>query len=238
MNSTCLLITATISPNGPAVNQVDPVKRLAEYEQALAFYARLPYDIIFIENSGFDFSTSQVFEELRKTQRVHFHAVPGSSDPSKGKGFQEFEMLDWAVEHLCHRYHSFVKITGRYIVRNAESLIAEGVHDIRIDRHRRMKVAITGFFHCSVDFYNIYLRNLYLLVNDPSGLYIEHVLYRQLAALQSKKRIEMFRRNPDYRGVSGSHGNSMQRHPVKMSIRNVERRLLKLVGQQEFFVEY
>lgn len=238
MNATCLLITATIHPSGPVVTQTDPEKRLKEYEQAIAFYAKMPYDIFVVENSGFDFTQSPVFDELRRTRRLEFIAAPPSSQPDKGKGFQEFEMLDFAVNQLGNRYQSFAKITGRYIVRNAERLIAEGVRDIRIDRHRRNKVAITGFFHCTIDFYQIYLRNLYLLANDPQGLYIEHVVYRQLSALQHKKWVQLFRQTPEYEGVSGSHGNSMGRHPVKMKLRNVERKLLGLVGHQEFIVEY
>ncbi len=220
------------------VAQTDPQKRRAEYESALDFYAQLPYDIVFAENSGFDFSTSEVFESFRKSGRVKFCHVSPSSDPAKGKGYQEFEMIDQMVEQELNAYQSFVKITGRYIVRNIQNLISEGVRDIRIDRHRKMKVAITGFFHCAVEFYNIYLRNLYLLANDSEGVFIEHIIYRQLSALKGKRQIEMFSRNPSYQGISGSHGNSMHRHPVKMGIRRVERRLMKMVGQQEFFVEY
>lgn len=238
MNQTCIIITATINPSGPFVAQTDPKTRLAEYEEALAFYTELPYDIYFVENSGFDFEQSPYFAELQKSDRVTFWSIGASGHSGRGKGYQEFEMLDQAVDKLNAAYRSFVKISGRYVVRNAKQLIAEGVRGIRIDRHRKNKVAITGFFHSTLDFYKIYLRNLYLLVDDPNGLYIEHVLYRQLAALQHRKWVELFRQNPDYHGVSGSHGNTMRRNPLKMRLRNVERRLLLLTGHQEFFVEY
>ena len=234
----CLILTATIQPSGPHIAESDPGNRLAQYEEALRFYTQLPHDILFVENSGFDFAQSEYLQELRNTGRVRFITVPRSSQPEKGKGFQEFEMLDGVIDRVGRDYEAFVKVTGRYIVKNAGALVATRLGDIRIDRHRKMKVAITGFFQCRVDFYQQHLRGIFQKADDAAGVFIEHVLYRRLAELEMNNAVELFPQNPDYHGVSGSHGNSMHRHPLKMKLRNVERRLLALTGNQEFLIEY
>ncbi len=236
--NTCILLTATVNPAGPIVAQSNPQQRLSEYEQVLNFYAEtLPHDIVLAENSGFDPVQSVVIEQHIQSGRVKFIAVPPSENPEKGKGFQEFEMLDNVVEQFGDQYQSFVKITGRYRVLNAAQLLVTPPKGIRIDRHRKMKVAITGFFHCRADLYRKHLCGIFREADDDRGVFIEHVLYRKLAQLPGDE-VQLFHRNPDYRGVSGSHGNSMQRHPLKMKVRNAERWLLQLLGQQEFLIEY
>jgi len=237
-HNTCILLTATVNPAGPMVAQSNPQHRLAEYEQVLNFYAEsLPHDIVFAENSGFDPAQSPVIQQYIQSGRVRFVATPPSEHPEKGKGYQEFEMLDAVVNQLDAQYQSFVKITGRYRVPNAAELIATTPAGIRIDRHRKMKVAITGFFHSRVDFYRKHIYGIFRDADDEKGVFIEHVLYRKLAQLPGDQ-VQLFQQNPDYHGVSGSHGNSMQRHPLKMKVRNAERRLLQLLGQQEFLIEY
>lgn len=220
------------------VAQSNPQHRLAEYEQVLNFYVEtLPHDIVFAENSGFGPAQSEVIQQHIQSGRVRFVAAPPSTHPEKGKGYQEFEMLDYVVQQLSPECKDFVKITGRYKVLNAAGLIANNPTGIRIDRHRKMKVAITGFFHCSTDFYRKQITGIFREADDEQGVFIEHVLYQKLAALPPNQ-VHLFPQNPDYRGVSGSHGNSMQRHPLKMKVRNAERQLLRLMGQREFLIEY
>ncbi|TVR40827.1 MAG: hypothetical protein EA392_03035 [Cryomorphaceae bacterium] len=237
MKSTCLIITATVNPRGPHVAEQDARVRLAAYEKALFHYVSLPVDIIFAENSGFEPADSEMMHAWQKTGRVRFLSVEPSLHPERGKGYQEFEMLDEVVESISGNYESFAKVTGRYVVRNAEVLMQSVPAGIRVDRHRKMKVAITGFFHCRTDFYRQHLLGCYREAHDDEGVFIEHVLYHKLAGLPDFQ-VELFGQNPDYRGVSGSHGNSMQRHPLKMVLRNAERKLLKWTGKQEFMVEY
>lgn len=239
MNSaTCIVLTATVNPAGPLIAQSDPARRLAEYEQVLEMYANeLPYPIFFAENSGFDPSDSDIIRKLVQSGRVKHIAAPQSTRPEKGKGYQEFEMLDNVIAQLADEYDSFVKITGRYYLPNAAQLIAETPAGIRIDRHRKMKVAITGFFHCRTAFYRQHISGIFREADDEKGVFIEHVLYSKLATV-SPDLVALFAENPAYRGVSGSHGNSMQRHPLKMKLRNAERKLLKMAGKQEFLIEY
>ncbi len=237
MKATCLIITATVNPRGPHVAEHDADVRLTAYEKALFHYVSLPVDIIFAENSGFHPADSEMMHTWEKSGRVKFLSMKPSAQPERGKGYQEFEMLDEVVDSISGSYESFVKVTGRYVVSNAEALMKNVPAGIRIDRHRKMKVAITGFFHCRTDFYLQHLRGAYREAHDDEGVFIEHVLYNILATMPDHQ-IELFNRNPDYRGVSGSHGNSMQRHPFKMVLRNAERKLLKWSGKQEFLVEY
>ena len=74
--------------------------------------------IVFIENSEFGLSEAPGLETIVNHDRIEFLRFPKSDKVSEGKGYQEFQMLDQAIEQLAEEYHDFVKITGRYQVRN------------------------------------------------------------------------------------------------------------------------
>lgn len=131
-----------------------------------------------------------------------------------------------------------IKVTGRYIVRNFPSLIAGLKADVNIDLHRKMKVAITGFFGVSKTVYQEHFKGLYSQANDGEGRFIEHVLYDCITGGELINRTALLPENPDYRGVSGSYGQSLHRNKYKMMVRGVERKLIRSVGIKEFLIEY
>ncbi len=159
------------------------------------------------------------------------------SDTDKGKGFQEFYTLDRFVkDHLTAKL--LIKVTGRYIVKNAGELIAQINAPLTIDLHRKMKVAITGFFAVEKAIYLKHFYEKYKLSNDPEGVFIEHVLYSEIVNTDLKNSTALLPQNPKFRGVSGSYGGSLERNKYKMMVRGVERSLSRKLGIKQFLIEY
>lgn len=116
--------------------------------------------------------------------------IPVSDCPGKGKGYQEFQMLDVFVKSMLTE-DCFVKITGRYIYSNFQqlysSILAERAqHDILIDSFMVQKTAITSLFYIAREAYCRCLANSYLQMNDPAGVWAEHVVYRILKGEERK----------------------------------------------------
>src|SRR6056297_3586275 len=124
MRNATIVLTATIRPNVDFVTRADVDQRIQDYANCISFYLdNTSQPIVFAENSGFDPDESALLKPLLDHERFHWQSIQPHSDFSKGKGFQEFYTLDQLVESgLCGDY--FVKVTGRYLVRNAPSLIA------------------------------------------------------------------------------------------------------------------
>ncbi len=234
----CLIITATIQPNSVMVAQNDVQVRKEEYLKALQFYIQhYQSPIYFIENSNFNFKEDADFQAIFGTRKVNLIQYPSSTEFEKGKGYQEFEILDQTIQKLTNEFDEFIKVSGRYIVTNFDEFKAQKNNGIVMDRHKKRKVAITSFFSCRFKEYHDYIAGSYKDVNDAAGIFIEHVVYQRLKNINPTK-IDLLVKNPVYEGVSGSYGGSLNRHPLKMKMTNVERKFLKLIGKKEFELHY
>ena len=200
--SECLIITATLEPNSVFVSQQDSTARKKEYLKGLNYYlSNFGGEIYFIENSSYDFEKDHDFQQLFINERVTLMQFPESTAFEKGKGFQEFEMLDSAVEQLASKHNSFIKVTGRYVVTNFNQLKNQPCNDMVIDRHKKKGVAITSFFKCNTQFYLTHLKGEYKNANDSGGVFIEHVVYSRLLNLK-KSHLNLFKSTPLYQGLS------------------------------------
>src|SRR4030067_2643455 len=111
----CLLITGTINQNVDLSTPEDPAFRRQRYLDSLMFYSEMFEEkIFFLENSGYDFSGDDQFGKLFRSRSIELLAFPRSGETKRGKGYQEFEMLDSAVKKISGKHESFIKITGRY----------------------------------------------------------------------------------------------------------------------------
>jgi len=113
-----VLLTGTIVPNSVYTHHTDPSTRLKEYLFAIDYYCNLfkNDDVYFLENSDFDLEKNSDYLKLSRSCRFTLLKFPQSQKFYEGKGYQEFEMLDNAVEQLKDKYTSFIKLTGRYII--------------------------------------------------------------------------------------------------------------------------
>ena len=236
----CLLITGTVIPNSNYVSHKNVEERLKEYHNALVYYSThfSGESIYFLENSAYDFSSNPDFNKLFSEKVITLMKFPVSDKYEQGKGFQEFEMLDKAVDKLNGNYHSFIKITGRYIVRNLKQILGSERNGIMIDRHKKTRVAHTNVFSSTFDFYNNYLKGLYKSVNDGKGIIIERLVYDKIKSSGVDSQVKLFPKNLQIEGISGSYGLPLKRNNLKMRIRNIERKLLRLAGINEFLMEY
>lgn len=235
-----LLITGTVVPNSNFVTHVNTEQRLKEYMDSLLFYSNeFPNDTIyFLENSEYDFNLNHSFQKVLTDNKITLIKFPVSSKYLEGKGYQEFEMLDKAIEKLGDKYNSFIKITGRYKVQNAFALTNVVCDELIIDCHKKTKVAITNFFYVNTIFYRKNLKNLYHLANDSKSIFIEHVIYNCILKNGLLNQITMFIKNPIIIGTSGSYGGTLNRNKIKMKLRNIERKLYSFIGIKQFLFEY
>lgn len=238
MNDAAICMTATIKPNTVMVTATDVSERLADYKKCIRFYldqTNLP--IYFLENSDYDLANDPDFKSFQELDRFHLLRFEPHPDTERGKGFQEFYTLDRFVEnHL--KESVLIKVTGRYIVRNIAELIAHKNSQLTIDLHRKMKVAITGFFVVDKAIYMAHFYGKYQFANDPNGTFIEHVLYDEIVNSSLKSITTLLRKNPEYRGISGSYGGSLERNKYKMMVRQVERKINRSLGIPQFLMEY
>lgn len=236
----CLLVTGTVVPNSNFVVHTDPQARLKEYYEGLLFYASLMpgVPIFFLENSRYDFSTDQKFADLFNKKSVTLMKFPVSDKFSQGKGYQEFEMLDHAVDQLGAQFEGFIKVTGRYKVHNLPALLKAPGSGLIADSHRKPQVVQTNVLYASSRFYNTHLRGLYKEVDDSKGIYIEKLVYKKLQEQDLFAQVSLFPVNPVITGISGSYGGTLNRNKIKMQVRNAERALLRLFGLNQFIVEY
>jgi hypothetical protein len=131
-----LLMTATITPppGARALARTDPVARLRDYISALRFYLSLgaPLErIVFCENSGSDIEPLRsLARQLGADDRVEFLVFNGLDFPPEyGRAYGELRLVRHAMGHsrLIREAGEMAviwKVTGRYIVRNLQRIVA------------------------------------------------------------------------------------------------------------------
>jgi hypothetical protein len=235
-----LLITGTIVPNSNFVIHTNPLQRRDEYYNSLLFYAENFKDdaLFFLENSSYDFLQDVEFQGMLSINNITLLKFPASDKFNQGKGYQEFEMLDSAIDKLSEIYQSFIKITGRYKVLNLKQITNFSCDGLLADCHKKYKVTQTNVFYVNSSFYKKYLKDLYKQVDDSTGEYIEKIVYQKIISNKLEKQVQLFPLDPIITGISGSYGGTLNRNKIKMRLRNIERKLLRVFGINQFLIEY
>ena len=129
---TILILTATIRvpPSAPGIVRADPLVRLRDYQNTLAFYISFLGKgldrIIFAENSGSDLSELQEIA-MPVTGYVDFLSFQGNDfPPAYGRCFGEATIIDEVMQsqHVSNRPEATIywKSTGRYQVKNFDRM--------------------------------------------------------------------------------------------------------------------
>lgn len=236
MNSIPIVLTATIRPTVDAFcTHSDPVLRKNEYLEAIAYYRRYA-KVYFLENSGYPLLQDPDFPVEDETFRyVTFDRSP---ECSRGKGYQEFSMLDRFVSsHLPEK--GFIKVTGRYIYTNFDAVYGyarerSAAWDVIVDAYRTKSKAFSSLFYVSRESYARSFMGMFKEMNDGEGCWAEHVMYRRLAR---SGRYGFFRPLPLLKMISGADGVVVDysRRPAVVLVKNIERRLLSLGGARRLF---
>jgi len=239
MRDRCLIITGTVVPNVALAGHDDLAIRRQQYMRVLSFYSEVLDDAIyFLENSIYDIEGDDEFGRLLHDKRITLVKFPVSHEIERGKGFQEFQMIDEIVESLSCQYHSFIKVSGRYQYLNIKKLTDSGCAGLMIDMLRRQRVAITSMFYSTMAFYREYLAGLYLEVDDSQGQWIERRLYKRLKSRSCRQYAELFPVSPVLQIPGSSRGSDRNtaRGRVKCSIRCMERRILRACAIKELYI--
>lgn len=236
MSSVCVLLTATIDVEKgmPFVERSDPQLRLDDYKRALRLWLADPSvsRLVVCENSGVDLKELRsVVENSRESDKVvEILSFDGrASFPSYlGKGYGEALILSHILDNSAVLADSarFIKVSGRYYVRNIKPLVDHldsyrGI-DIVCDLSENLSFADSRCFGGSVSFMRQYLCPMQEYINDTNGVYFEHILARAThRAISDGRRWSLLPCAPDIVGVSGTSNV-----PYKTS---VVRRILKKV---------
>lgn len=228
-----ILLTGTIKINTNFVKVVNWKDRRKEYLKAIKYYTNFG-TVIFLENSTYDVEND---EEFKKIKNLIIYKIKPSKYVDKGKGYQEFEMIDTFIKDDRYKYNGFIKVTGRYIIEDFKKIMdeisKEKISDMIIDVSKRHKQAWTYLFFAKRNFYKSYLLNLYKNANDLKGKYIEHVIYDNIMENNHKYKFRMFFNEYNIIGKSGSTGMEYTKKSniklfLKSYIRKLSYNLLKI----------
>ena len=185
----CLIVTATIAVKDDMSHTVirDPRVRHEEYKGVLRKWMSTPGDfpIVFVENSGFDLSELRAIASESRQHPVEFlsfHCPP--FDGNLGKGYGEMFCLEHCLEHseTLRSATRFVKVTGRYYLKNARAFMAYVAMRVDADVVCNLLVNLTWgdsrAFGGKVSFLAEYLVPRKHLVDDSKQTAFEHVLAR------------------------------------------------------------
>jgi hypothetical protein len=222
-SETAIVLTGALIPSAPFTTHADPQTRRREYLEAIRFYRRFA-PVYFLENSAYRLGDDAEFAGQRG---LRLRQMPVSSAPERGKGYQEFEMIEaWlAREQPPPRW---IKITGRYLYRNFAALFDECRRERRarmiVDLCARSQFARSHLFWVETDFYRAHLVGVYRECDDEAGEWIEPVLYRRLIKLP-RDDVRVFSSEPRLTGISGSTGGSLETNPLKHAVKRVLRKI-------------
>lgn len=217
-----IVITGTIIPQSNFVHFTDWQVRKRQYLDSLRYFCD-DYKVIFLENSIYDFASDNSFDinnltviKLRDAEEASY---------ARGKGFQEFKMLD---KYLSDdgAPQRFIKLSGRRTLKQIayfQKKYAESSCQW-LDLWQNDRFADTSFFCCDREFYNKHIRGLYLHANDAQGAIIERIVYD---ALETVQNVKFHPTTPLYEGQHGTSGNALKgEHHIPTQARRLFRSLL------------
>jgi hypothetical protein len=227
-------LTATIVPNVAGSVSVNPEARLAEYRRVLQFCQQFA-PVIFLENSGYPLERHP---EFKNSSRLRVCRFPPSANPERGKGYQEFEMLDAWINSESQPTPRWLKITGRYQALNLETILAEcrreQQHVMLIDQLARLRLARTYLFYSTTAFYHERIHGLYRQCDDRNGDWIERVLFSELGKPPCPA-VRFFKTQPRLRALAGSTGNPFPTGKFQWLAKQSLRRINRLLDQRRLW---
>lgn len=210
-----ILLTACVNPGGMPFTVVsDATQRLNQYLLALQFYLQnTSCPIVFVDNSNMD-KTPFLEYESQYGSRLEILSFDGNKVKTQGKGLGEMEIIEYALIHskfnLLLDKHRIVKITGRLIVRNINSLLKcykwhlYPYKSIVCHVNSDLTFADSRIFISLGSFMNLLVKQKKYL-NDTKGIYFEHLLCQQIKQ-QKTFTFFPFITEPHFEGISGSTG--------------------------------
>lgn len=219
-------MTACINPQGMSQTQIQNAElRKQQYFKALNFYLEnTTYNIIFVENSGYDIST--YYHNPIEKGRLEVVTYNGNNfNKTLGKGYGEGLILKHAFEYgtFLKKDATIIKVSGRHIVKNIKkivklsSLLTTQKKFISCDINPKANSANSDLFIASKEFYaNYFIKNI-SNIDESKGVWFEHVLYQSIVEFVDGSNGDfVFLPLPlNQEGYSGSTGHKLPPPQVK-----------------------
>ena len=230
LNNIIILMIASVSTRGMKGALFLDKEREKMYLDSISYYCNLFNNykikpkIIFAENSDWDLT---FIKNNIKYNNIEYISLPASEfDISKGKGYNEFLLIDKTIEksNFLKNGNGFIKVTGRYPILNINTFIKNIKPNDLIycdlkDHKLYDNLGLNWCGHsCDTRIYYInksfYLNNLkgeYIKCDDYKVYVAERLMYDFVKTLDRKdKNIKLrFKREPIMGGVEGSIGTSI-----------------------------
>ena len=237
-NKRVIILTGTIDPGCFSINDkkmnvqlTNSEDRLNQYKKAIRYYIEESVfsDIIFIENSGYDFYTEELdraaiqFGKNFEFIRQNLTEKQKSSMLSRGKSYGESLLIDYAIRNskLACNCDEVWKATGRLYIKNINKIVKhsiKGTNEAICNNSRRFihykdnwpgKWIHTELFKINKDDYLKYFSNNWELCDDykdsvgwRSMHSIEQVWYQ--IAYDNHLCFKNFYEYPYIQGINGS----------------------------------
>jgi len=238
MTMNILILSATIQPPNNARNlkRLNVEDRKQDYLKAFRFYinalrSHIVDFIIFTDNSDYDlrFLEHAIDPDIQNyVELISYHGLDYS--PDKGRGFGEFKLLDYTMNHSriiqLHGNKSTIwKITGRYQLKNINKLIHSFPSDKLFLCHCRNHPIYwcdTYVLAWTMGFYRNHLAGVYHQLDESSGHASAESYFREhIDSLDSSGIQKRFSHLPQLIGVRGYDNRSYEQEYLKHMVRAV-----------------
>jgi hypothetical protein len=214
-----LLITSAARPEPDLVVLNDTNLRIGYTLESIKLWAKHhpTLEIVLCDGSGYDFS-KMISEDDHLVQaniEVLFFQNDSARVRDKGKGYGEAQIVQYALENskTLARHPFFSKCTAKLFLKNYSEITMRFSGSINIEKGY-LSIMSTNFNDCDTRFYitskEYYRRHLldsYHFVDDPKGIYLEHVFAQKIK--ESGVSNVDFRCKPLLQGYSGTSGKYM-----------------------------
>ena len=229
--SPCVLLTATIRVREDMCFTVraDATLRAEDYRRSFVKWLTVPgvERIVFVENSGCDLSEFVEIARRYSHKRVECLSFLCPPYPGhRGKGYGEAFIVDYALQNseLISESRHLIKASGRYYVRNIETLIAFVKANPELQAicnlQRHLTWADSRVFCGSRDFVAGYLLPFSEIIDDTQGVCFENALARAVHRLMSEGgRWSMLPRAPEIEGVHATNNRAYSVNPIRVALR-------------------
>jgi hypothetical protein len=225
-----LLLTGTITPNKNIIytKHINRRERLEEYTKSIEHWLKISdFDkIIFCENSAnseFKIQNSKIIYMTYKEDENLTNLY--------GKGFGEYNILNYIINNYDFNSNDVLhKVTGRYIVKNYVKNPRANVLYLRF--RKNLSYSDSRYFVASIDFFRNYLIGGGQYVDEPNGVYFEHLL-RDAGLkyiLDGKSYIPLF--TPVIDGVSGTSNTKYNSSLVRGLLSKIEANIGKIIYER------
>ena len=183
-----LLVTSAIKPSASHTALGEPKVRLEATLMALEQWIKMGLSNLVICD-GSDFDVEAAFRErFGSPDGLRAEFIRFSNDAvqvaKRGKGYGEGQVVAEALKRseLIREKGAFAKCTGKFWVKNAKEVIQHFDGPFKSDVFGVLSIRYvdTRFYLAELDFYNRWLKDCYLEVNEDEGYWIEHAFLNRL----------------------------------------------------------